>query len=82
VAPHVCISAATHPIDPILRAAGAEYPAPITIGDNVWIGANATICPGVTIGNNVVVGAGAVVTKNVVDNVVVAGVPAKVIRKV
>jgi maltose O-acetyltransferase len=82
LAPHVCISAATHPIDPTLRAAGAEYTAPVTIGDNVWIGANATICPGVTIGNNVVVGAGAVVTKNVVDNVVVAGVPAKVIRKV
>lgn len=82
LAPHVCISAATHPIDPTLRAAGAEYTAPITIGDNVWIGANATICPGVMIGNNVVVGAGAVVTMDVVDNVVVAGVPARIIRKV
>lgn len=82
LAPHVCISAATHPIDPTLRAAGAEFTAPITIGDNVWIGANATICPGVRIGNNVVIGAGAVVTKDIIDDVVVAGVPAKVIRKV
>jgi maltose O-acetyltransferase len=73
LAPHVCISAATHPTDPALRAQGAELTAPITIGDNVWIGANATICPGVTLGHNVVVpvGAGAVVTKDFPDNVVV-----------
>lgn len=82
LAPHVCISAATHPINPILRADGAEYTTPITIGDNVWIGANATICPGVTLGDNVVVGAGAVVTKNYPDNVVIGGVPAKIIKHV
>jgi maltose O-acetyltransferase len=82
LAPHVCISAATHPLDPTLRASGAEYTAPITIGDNVWIGANATICPGVTIGNNVVVGAGAVVTKDFPDNVVIGGVPAKILKTV
>lgn len=82
LAPHVCISAATHPIDPTLRAQGAEYTAPITIGDNAWIGANATICPGVTLGNNVVVGAGAVVTKDFPDNVVIGGVPAKIIKYV
>lgn len=82
LAPHVCISAATHPIDPTLRANGAEFTAPITIGDNVWIGANATICPGVTLGNNVVVGAGAVVTKDFPDNVVIGGVPAQIIKEV
>eukprot|EP00980_Cylindrotheca_fusiformis_P011378 scaffold2638_cov114-Cylindrotheca_fusiformis.AAC.6 len=83
LAPSVCISAATHPVDdPTARASGAELTAPITIGDNVWIGANATICPGVTIGNNVVIGAGAVVTKDIVDDVVVGGVPAKVLRKI
>lgn len=82
LAPHVCISAATHPIDPTLRAAGAELTAPITIGDNVWIGANATICPGVTLGNNVVVGAGAAVTKDFPDNVVIGGVPARVLKHV
>ena len=82
LAPHVCISAATHPIDPTLRADGKEYTAPITIGDNVWIGANATICPGVTLGDNVVVGAGAVVTKDFPNNVVIGGVPAKILRKI
>jgi maltose O-acetyltransferase len=80
LAPHVCISAAAHPIDPTLRARGAEFTAPITIGDNVWIGANATICPGVTLGNNVVVGAGAVVTKSFPDNVVIGGVPARILK--
>ena len=53
----------------------------MVIGRDVWIGGNCTILPGVTIGNNVVVAAGAVVTKDVPDNCVVAGVPAKVIRK-
>lgn len=81
LAPNVCISAATHPIDPTLRKSGAEYTMPIVIGDNVWIGANATICPGVTIGDNVVVGAGAVVTKDFPPNVVIGGVPAKIIKK-
>jgi maltose O-acetyltransferase len=80
LAPHVCISAATHPLESERRAQGEEFTAPITIGDNVWIGANATICPGVTLGNGVVVGAGAVVTKSFPDNVVVGGVPAKILK--
>lgn len=54
--------------------------APVTIGNDVWIGGNATILPGVRIGNNVVVAAGAVVDKDVPDNCVVGGVPAKVIK--
>lgn len=54
---------------------------PVVIGDDVWIGANAVILPGVTIGRHVVVAAGAVVTKDVPDNCVVAGVPAKVVKK-
>ncbi|MDO4565403.1 MAG: DapH/DapD/GlmU-related protein, partial [Clostridia bacterium] len=56
------------------------YSKPVTIGNDVWIGGNCTILPGVTIGNNVIVAAGAVVTKDVPDNCVVAGVPAKIIR--
>ena len=52
----------------------------VTISDDVWIGANAVILPGVTIGRHVVVAAGAVVTKDVPDNTVVGGVPAKVIK--
>jgi maltose O-acetyltransferase len=46
----------------------------------VWIGGNVTIMPGLTIGNNVVIAAGAIVTKDVPDNSLVAGVPAKKIR--
>lgn len=53
---------------------------PITIGNNVFIGAHTTILPGVTIGNSVIVGAGSLVTKNIPDNTVVAGVPAKVLK--
>jgi acetyltransferase-like isoleucine patch superfamily enzyme len=58
------------------------YPAPIVIGKNVWIGANATILPGVTVGDNAVVAAGAVVARDVPAAVVVGGVPAKVIKKI
>jgi maltose O-acetyltransferase len=77
--PHVCISAATHPLQAQLRINGDELAFPITIGNNVWISANVTICPGVTLGDNVVVGAGAVVNKSFPSNVVIAGVPAKII---
>lgn len=56
------------------------YPAPITIGRNVWIGSGATVVPGVTIGDNSIIGAGSVVTKDVPENTIVAGVPAKIIR--
>jgi maltose O-acetyltransferase len=80
LAPHVVLSSAAHPLDVRERAAGQEFAKPIVIGNHVWIGANATVCQGVTIGNNVVIGAGAVVVKDVPDNTVVAGVPAKFIR--
>lgn len=56
------------------------YPAPIVLGRNVWVGANATILQGVTIGDNAVVAAGAVVTKDVATNTVVGGVPARLIH--
>ena len=54
----------------------------MTIGNDVWIGGNVTILPGIRIGNNVVVAAGAVVTKDVPDNVVVGGVPARIIKEI
>ena len=59
-----------------------NYPAPIVIGRNVWIGSNATILQGVTIGDNAVVAAGAVVTKDVAPETIVGGVPARFIKTV
>ena len=54
---------------------------PVTIGNDIWIGANAVILPGVTIGDHSVVAAGAVVTKDVPSHTLVAGVPAKIIKE-
>lgn len=81
IGPRVSLLAATHPVEAELRVSGAENGQPITIGDNVWIGGGAIINPGVTIGNNVVVASGAVVTRSFGDNVVIGGVPAKVLRE-
>ncbi|OTN77809.1 hypothetical protein A5886_002910 [Enterococcus sp. 8G7_MSG3316] len=58
------------------------YPAPITIGKNVWIGAQATILPGVTIGDHAIIAAGAVVQKDVAPKTIVGGVPAKLIKTI
>ncbi|GGH87258.1 hypothetical protein GCM10007362_48960 [Saccharibacillus endophyticus] len=60
----------------------SQYAAPVVIGQNVWIGSNATLLPGVTIGDHAVVAAGAVVTKDVPQDAVVAGVPAKFIKTI
>lgn len=80
--PNVQIYTATHPMEAKTRAEWLEYAKPVTIGNDVWIGGAAVICPGVTIGNGVVIGAGAVVTKDVPNNVFVGGNPAKVIREI
>ncbi|MGC4067284.1 MAG: sugar O-acetyltransferase [Polyangiaceae bacterium] len=82
IAPQVGIYTATHPIDPALRRSGKELAKPIVIGNDCWIGGHATINPGVTLGNNVVVASGAVVTKSFGDNVILAGNPARVLRRV
>ena len=81
LAPRVQLLTATHPIDPEPRRIGWESAEPITIGDNVWLGGGAIVCPGVTIGADTVVGAGAVVTRDLPAGVVAAGVPARVIRQ-
>ena len=82
IAPNVAIYTAGHPIHPDPRKEGYEYGIDITIGNNVWIGGNTCILPGVTIGDNVVIGAGSVVTKDIPDNVIVAGNPCRIIRNI
>lgn len=80
--PKVALYAVNHPIDPVVRGTHYDYPEPITIGSNVWIGGSAVVCPGVTIGDNTVIGAGSVVTKDIPANVVAAGNPCRVIRPI
>lgn len=80
VGPGVHIYTATHPLNAIERRT-IEFSEPVFIGDDCWIGGNAVICPGVTIGNGCVIGAGAVVTKDIPDNSLAVGNPAKVIKK-
>ena len=81
IAPGVVIATSNHPLDMQGRRDQLGVAKPITIGNDVWIGANATVLPGVKVGNGVVVAAGAVVTKNIPEGTLVAGVPARVIRK-
>jgi acetyltransferase-like isoleucine patch superfamily enzyme len=91
IAPNVSLFSINHALDPELRktyinAQGEreviDYPAPITIGDDVWIGGHAVVLAGVTIGAGSVVAAGSIVSKDVPPGVLVAGNPAKVIRAI
>jgi acetyltransferase-like isoleucine patch superfamily enzyme len=75
---NVVLATLNHGFAPSDRS--TTYPAPIKIGNNVWISANVTVVPGVTIGDNAIIAAGAVVTKDVPENTVVGGVPAKLIK--
>lgn len=81
IGPNVQIYTATHPMDYRERAAGLEFAKPVTIGEDVWIGGSAVICPGVTIGDRSVIGAGSVVTKDIPPDVFAAGNPCRVIRQ-
>lgn len=73
---------AIHPMDVAKRNAGYEMAEPITVGDNVWIGANVIVLPGVKIGNNSVIGAGSLVTKDIPAGVLAYGSPCKVIKQI
>lgn len=78
VAPNVCIISGNHDINDYSKHTIAN---PITIGDNVWIGANSVILPGVNVGNNVIIAAGSIVTNDIPDNSVAAGNPCRIVSK-
>jgi len=77
---NVVLATLNHDIDPKKR--GTMYPASIVLGNNVWIGSNATVLPGVKIGDGSVIGAGAVVTRDIPANVIAGGVPAIIIKQI
>ena len=80
IGPHCVLATEYHPENPETRH--SLLTKPIVVKRNAWLGANVTVLAGVTIGENAIVAAGSVVTKDVPDNMVVAGSPAKVIREI
>ena len=80
--PAVQLYAATHPLNAKERSNGRELGKPIVIGDDVWLGGGAIVCPGVRIGARAVIGSGSVVTKDVPDCVLAVGNPCRVIREI
>jgi maltose O-acetyltransferase len=82
IGPNVQLLTPTHPLEPQPRRDHLEAAAPITIGDNVWLGGGVIVCPGVTIGSDSVIGAGAVVTRDIPAGVLAVGNPARVIRSI
>lgn len=81
IGPNVSIYTACHSTDPIERNTRNEWAEPVSIGNNVWIGGSVTILPGVSIGDNVTIGAGSVVVKDIPSDVVAAGNPCRIIKK-
>lgn len=82
IGPGCTLICTNHAIDGEERLKGIFNDKPITIGENVWLGANVTVLPGVVIGKNSVIGAGSAVTKDIPENVVAVGNPCKVVRKI
>ncbi len=82
IAPNCGFYTAGHPIDATERNKGLEYARPITVGNDVWIGANVCVLPGVTIGDDCVIGAGSVVVKDIPPHSVAVGNPCKVIKTI
>ena len=82
IAPFCGFHTSGHPIDFERRNKGLEYAYPISVGCNVWIGANVQVMPGVSIGDNVVIGGGSIVIHDIPSDSVAVGNPCKVIRKI
>lgn len=82
IGPKCGLYATNHAIDAEERRNNGVRSAPISIGDNVWLGGNVSVLPGVTIGEGTVIGAGSVVTKDIPSNVIAAGNPCRVLRQI
>lgn len=82
IAPNCLFTTAEHALDAKQRNEGLEVALPITVGNNVWIGAGTIVLGGVSIGDNTVIGAGSVVTKDIPANVIAVGVPCRVLREI
>ena len=82
IGPNVQLLTPTHPVEPQPRRDKLEAAEPISLGDNVWLGGGAIVCPGVTIGDNSVIGAGSVVTHSLPANVIAVGNPARILRAI
>lgn len=80
--PGVHIYTAMHPMNAAERRRGLESGKPVKIGDDVWVGGGAIICPGVSIGSRCVIGAGSVITRSIGDGLFAAGNPCRVIRRI
>ena len=81
IGPNCQLYTPQHPMDHVMRRRSVETAYPITIGEDTWLGGGVIVCPGVTIGKRCVIGAGSVVTKDIPDDCLAVGNPAKVIRK-
>lgn len=82
IAPNCLFTTAEHALDVQQRNEGLEVALPITVGNDVWIGAGTTVLGGVTIGDGAVIGAGSVVTKDIPPHVIAVGVPCRVLRPI
>ena len=82
IGPNCGMYTVNHPLAAEERNKGYEITAPISIGDNVWIGADVTILPGVAIGDNSVIGAKSLVTKSIPANVIAVGSPCEILRAI
>ena len=82
IGPNCQFYTAHHPLHWKNRNSKLEKAMPITVGDNVWFGGSCVVLPGVTIGNNVVIGAGSVVTRDIPDDVIAVGNPARILRQI
>lgn len=82
IGPNCSFNTPNHAIDPGLRQDGYEICKAIHVGNNVWFGSNVCVLQGVTIGDNSIIAAGSVVTKDIPENVIAAGNPCKVLRKI